>query len=106
MLVRYLKGERQWIQVFELKDMSSEVTVFSDSDWAGHKKRNEENVKARESRWWDDTFLEAYTSKQKIIARSSARSRTVCSGIGRIRSEGGPEHDVWLGCCSETSVDH
>ena len=39
-LVRYLKGERQWIQVFEFGEMSSEATVFSDSDWAGDK-RNE-----------------------------------------------------------------
>ena len=34
-LVRYMKGERQWIKDFEFGDMSSEVTVFSDSDWAG-----------------------------------------------------------------------
>ena len=26
----YLQGERQWIQVFEFGNMSSEVTVFSD----------------------------------------------------------------------------
>ena len=36
-VVRYLKGERQWIQVFEFGDTSSEVTVFSYSDWAGVK---------------------------------------------------------------------
>ena len=36
-LVRYLKGERQWIQVFKFGDMSSEVKVFSGSDWAGDK---------------------------------------------------------------------
>ena len=36
-LVRYWKGERQRIQVFEFGDMSSEVTVFSGSDWAGDK---------------------------------------------------------------------
>ena len=37
-LVWYLKGQRQWIQVFEFGDMSLEVTVFSDSDWARDKK--------------------------------------------------------------------
>ena len=42
--LRYLKGERQWVQVFEFGDMRSEVTVFSDSDLAGDK-RNEEIVK-------------------------------------------------------------
>ena len=38
-LVQYFKGERerQWIQVFEFGNMSSEVTVVSDSDWAGDK---------------------------------------------------------------------
>ena len=36
-LVRCLKGQRQWIQVFELGDVCSEVTVFLDSDWAGDK---------------------------------------------------------------------
>ena len=29
-LVRYVTGERQWIKVFEVEDMSSDVTVFSD----------------------------------------------------------------------------
>ena len=37
-LVRYLKGERQWIQVFKFGDRSSDVTVFSDSDLTGDKK--------------------------------------------------------------------
>ena len=36
-LVRYLKGRRQWIPVFKFGDMSSEVTVFYDSEWAGDK---------------------------------------------------------------------
>ena len=36
-LVRYTKGERQWNQLFKLGRMSSEVTVFSDADWAGDK---------------------------------------------------------------------
>ena len=35
-LARYLKGERQWIQVFELGNMSSEVTFFSDSGWVSN----------------------------------------------------------------------
>ena len=36
-------GERSWIQVFELEDMT-EVTVFSDSHW-GWTQRHEEIVK-------------------------------------------------------------
>ena len=44
---------RQRVQVFEFGDMGSEVTVFSDSDWAGEKETR--NRQARESRSQDDT---------------------------------------------------
>ena len=53
-LVRYLKEVRQWIQVFKFGDMSSEVTVLSDTDWIGDKETR--NRQARELRSWDDTF--------------------------------------------------
>ena len=33
-LVRYLKRERQWSQVFSYGRMTEEVTTFTDSDWA------------------------------------------------------------------------
>ena len=36
-LVRYLKHERQWRQVFEYGRPVEEVTTFTDSDWAGCK---------------------------------------------------------------------
>ena len=51
-------------------DTSSEVTVVSDSDWAGDKetKKSSNAGFALVGRH----FLKAYTRKQKIIARSSA----------------------------------
>ena len=58
-LVRYLKAERHWIQVFEFGDMSSEVTVFSDSDWA-------EDEETRKS----SSAGVAVVGQKKIIARS------------------------------------
>ena len=36
-LARYLKRERQWGQVLEYGKMAEELTVFTDSDWAGCK---------------------------------------------------------------------
>ena len=85
-LVRYLKGERQWIQLFELGNMSSWVTVFFDSHWAGEKETRISSSAgvALVGRH----LLKAYRRKQKIIARSSAEAElTVCSSIGSIRSE-------------------
>ena len=40
-LVRYLKGGRKWTQVCKVGDMSLEVIVFSDSDWAEDKETRE-----------------------------------------------------------------
>ena len=34
-LARHLKRERQWTQVFEYGVLAEELTVFTDSDWAG-----------------------------------------------------------------------
>ena len=76
-LVRYLKGERQWIQVFEFGDMSSEVTVFSDSDWAGDKETRKSS-----SAGVGRHLLKAYTRKQKIIIRSSAEADLYAAALG------------------------
>ena len=69
-LVQFLKGERQWIQVFEFGDMSSQVTVFSDSGWAGDKKTRKSSSAV--IALVGQHFLKAYTRKQQIIVRSSA----------------------------------
>ena len=36
-LARYLKRERQWGHVFAHRKKAEELTVFTDSDWAGRK---------------------------------------------------------------------
>ena len=89
-LVRYFKAERQWIQVFDFGNMSSEVTVFS--DWAGDEETRQSSsagvalVKA--------TLLESVYKKTANHRQKQCRSRVVCSSIGTVRSEGSREHDV------------
>ena len=78
-LVRYLKGKRQWIQVFEFGD-GSEVMVFPDSHWAGDKERGSRQVRGSHS--WDDTFRKRTREKQKIIARSSAEAELYAAALG------------------------
>ena len=72
--------------------MRSEVTVFSDSDWAGNKETRKSSSAgvALVGRH----LLKAYTRKQKIIARSSADEEILCSSIGSVRSDRVPVHDV------------
>ena len=83
-LARYLKSQRQWEQVFEYGKMAEELTVFTDSDWAGCKETRVVMLGCKEHR----------------------RSRTVCSSIGSVGSKGSPKHDARLGFCSEASVEH
>ena len=79
-LVRYLKGERQWIQVFEFGDMSSEVTVFSDSGWAGDKETRK--LSSAGVALVVRHLLKAYTRKQKNIARGSAEAELYAAALG------------------------
>ena len=85
-LVRCLNGERDaWIQVYEFGDMR-EVTVFSDSDWAGDK----------ETTTWSSAsiapvgrhLLKAYTRKQKIIARSCAEAELYAAELKASEAKG------------------
>ena len=87
-----MKGERQWIQVFEFGDMSSEVTVFSDSDWAGDEEERKSSCAgvALVGRH----LLKAYTRKQKIIARSSAEAELYAAALGASEAKGVQHHDV------------
>ena len=87
-LVGYLKGERQSIQVFEFGDTSSEVTVFSDSDWAQREKRGSRQVRVA---LVGRHLLKAHTKKTEDHRQKQCRGRNVCSSIGSVRSEGGPE---------------
>ena len=85
-LVRYLKGERQWIQVFEFGYMSSEVTVYSDSDWAGDKETRKSSnagvaIVGRH-------LLKAYTRKRNITARSSPEAELYAAALGASEAKG------------------
>ena len=86
-LVRYLKGERQWIQVFEFGAMSSEVTVFSDSDWAGDQETRKSSS-AGVALVGTTHFLKAYTRKQKIIAKRSAEAELYAVVLGASETKG------------------
>ena len=93
-LVRYPKGERQWIQVFELGDMSSDVTKET-------RKSSSAGVPLVGRH-----LLKAYTRKQKIIARSSAEAELYTAALGASRANGVQTVMCDLGFCSEASVDH
>ena len=56
-------------QIFSYGRMVEEVTMFTDSDWAGCKETRESSS-ASVMLLGSDT-MKAYTRKQKIIARSS-----------------------------------
>ena len=68
--------------------MSSEVTVFSDADWAGDKemrKSSSAGVSLVERH-----FLKAYTRKQEIIARGSAEAEMCAAALGASGAKGVP----------------
>ena len=65
--------------------MSSEVAVYSDSDWAGHRK---EEIVKRGSRARGTTLFESVFKKTEDHGEQQCRSRTVCSSIWSVRSEG------------------
>ena len=81
-LARFLKRERQWGQVFEKGAMTKDLTVFTDSDWAGCKKTRKSSSAGVLMQ--GKHTLKAYTRKQRIIAKRQRRGRTVCSRIGSI----------------------
>ena len=94
-LVRYLKGVRQWIQVFELGDMSAEVTVFSDSGLAGDKETRKSSSAG--AALVGRRLLKAYTRKQKIIARSSAETELYTAALGASEAKGVESMMCYLG---------
>ena len=86
----------QWGQVFEcgkLADwkLAEGLTVFTDLDWAGCKE-------TRKSSSAGVLMLGGHPgsihTKAEGHCKEQRRSRSVCSSIGSVRSEGCPEHDV------------
>ena len=85
-LTRYLKRERQWGQVFKYEKAVAEVTMFTDSDWAGCKEtRKSSSAGVAMS---GAHALKAYTRKQKIIARSSAEAELYAAALGASELKG------------------
>ena len=77
-LVRSLKREGQWGQVFSYGRMANEVTTFADSYWAGWKE-------TRKSSSVGVILLGnhvPYTRKQKIMAKSSAEAELYAAALG------------------------
>ena len=85
-LARYLKRERQWGQVFEHGAMTKDLTVFTDSDWAGCKETRKSSS-AGVLMLGKDT-LKAYTRKQRIIAKSSAEAELYAAALGASEAKG------------------
>ena len=80
MLARYLKRERQWRQVFECGKLAEVLTVFMDSDWVCCKEFRKSTsagvmVLGRH-------ILKAYTQKQNVIAKSSAKTELYAAALG------------------------
>ena len=71
-LVRYLKRERQWGQMFKYWKPFEELTVFTDSDWAGCKETRTSSSAG--VLMLGGHTLKACTRKQKVIAKSSAEA--------------------------------
>ena len=85
-LVRYLKRERQWEQVFKYGRPVEEVTTFADSDWAGCKETRKSSSAGVVM--LGNHTLKAYTRKQNTIARSTAEPELFAAALGASESKG------------------
>ena len=85
-LARYLKRERQWEQVFEYGVLAEEMTVFTDSDWAGCKETRK--FLSAGVLMLGRHVLKAYTRKQKLIAKSSAEAELYAAALGASEAKG------------------
>ena len=85
-LTRYLKRERQWGQVFKYEKAVEEITMFTDSDWAGCKETRKSSSAGVVMS--GAHALKAYTRKQKIIARSSAEAELYAAALGASELKG------------------
>ena len=85
-LVKYLKRERQWGQVFSYGRMANEVTTFTDSDWAGCKETRKSSSAGVVL--LGNHALKACTRKQKAIAKSSTEAELYAAALGASESRG------------------
>ena len=92
-LAGYLKRERQWGQVFEYGKLAGELTVFTDSDWAGCKETRKSSSAG--VLMLGRHILKAYTRKQKVIAKSSAEAELYAAALGASESNQSMMCDLW-----------
>ena len=85
-LVRYLKRQRLWVQIFGYGRSVEEVTTFTESDLEGCKETRKSSSAG--VIMLGDQALKAYTREQKIIARSSAEAELCAAGLGAFESKG------------------
>ena len=89
----YLKRERQWRQVFEYGKLAEELTVFTDSDWAGCKETRKSSSAGVTT--LGAHILKADSRKQKIIiVGNSAEAELYAAALGVSEAKGGPKHDA------------
>ena len=87
-----------------MEKVAEELTVFTDSDWAGCKetrKSSSAGVLTLEGH-----NMKAYTRKQKVIAKSSAEAELYAVALGASEAKGVQSMMRDLGFCSEASSEH
>ena len=76
---------------FEYGKLAEELTVFTDSDWAGRKETRTSSSAG--VLMLGKTYPESIHTQAEGHCKEQRRGRAVCSSIGSVRSSG-PEHDV------------
>ena len=85
-LARFLKRERQWGQVFEYGKLAEELTVSTDSDWAGCKGSRKSSSGG--VMMLGRHHLKACTREQKVIAKGSAEAELYAAALGASEAKG------------------
>ena len=78
-------------QVFEYGVLAEELTLFTDSGWACCKETRKSSSAG--VLMAGKTHPEGIHTQAEGHCKKQRRSIAVCSSIGSVRSEGGPEHD-------------
>ena len=72
--------------MFEYGHLAEELTVFTDSDWAGCKETRKSS--STSVMMLGAHTLKAYTRKQKVIAKSSAEAELHAAALGASEAKG------------------
>ena len=88
-----------------LGHLAEELTVFTDSDWAGCKETRKSSS-AGVMMLGAHTLLKAYTRKQKVIAKSSAEAELYAAALGASEAKGVQSMMCDLGFAVKSSAVH